>query len=329
VATGPLRLGRIPARGLDKHPIAVGRRAWTLSGRAQPGIPTMTLAELTPLVLIASVVAIVVSLGLSAEPGDLTYVLRRPGLLARSLLAMAVATPLLAVLLVRTFALPAPVALTLVALSLAPVPPILPRKQKKAGGAGAYALGLLVAAGLVSIVWVPIALELIERAFGVALGMPPLAVARLVAMTVLLPLAAGAIVARLAPRVAGPAALVLSRLGGLLLVLGLAVVLVAQWPAIASLLGDGSALAFALFVLVALAVGHALGGPDPADRTVLALATASRHPGVALAIAQINLPGERSLMAAVLLFLLVNAVASIPYVAWRRRAGAAAEVAAV
>jgi hypothetical protein len=32
-------------------------------------------------------------------------------------------------------------------------------------------------------------------------------------------------------------------------------------------------------------VGHALGGPDPDNRTVLALSTTSRHPAIALASA--------------------------------------------
>ena len=89
---------------------------------------------------------------------------------------------------------------------------------------------------------------------------------------------------------------------------------------------DGTVVAMGLFIVVGLLAGHLLGGPATDDRTVLAMATASRHPGVALAVAHLNFPDE-ALPAAVLLFLLANAVLSIPYVAWRKRAGAAGDLA--
>jgi BASS family bile acid:Na+ symporter len=56
------------------------------------------------------------------------------------------------------------------------------------------------------------------------------------------------------------------------------------------------------------------------------MATASRHPGVALAIAHLNFSGEKGVVAAVLLFLVANAVISFPYVVWRKRLGAAADI---
>jgi bile acid:Na+ symporter, BASS family len=50
---------------------------------------------------------------------------------------------------------------------------------------------------------------------------------------------------------------------------------------------------------------------------VLALATSSRHPGVALAIATANFPDEKLVLPAVLMFLLAGAILSIPYVKWQ------------
>ncbi|MBP6877245.1 MAG: hypothetical protein KBC34_04425 [Phenylobacterium sp.] len=285
----------------------------------------MSLAELIPLVLKASILIIVFSLGLNARPADLTYFLRHPGRLVRTLLAMLVAMPVIAVLLVRGFGLPHTIAVMLIALSLSPVPPVLPRKQAKAGGDASYAIGLLAAVGLASIVWIPLALEIVERVFSIPLGIPPARVATMVGITILLPLAAGVIVAQLAPGLAERFAPHLARLGGLLLAIAALAILVSQWRAVFGLL-PGGAPAFAIFVALGLLVGHLLGGPDPDDRTVLALATASRHPGVALAIVHINFPDEKAVIAAVLLFLLVNALLSIPYVAWRKRAGATADL---
>lgn len=51
---------------------------------------------------------------------------------------------------------------------------------------------------------------------------------------------------------------------------------------------------------------------------MLALATATRHPGIAIAIAHINFPNEQAVPAAVVIYLVVSAVLSVPYLAWRK-----------
>ena len=93
--------------------------------------------------------------------------------------------------------------------------------------------------------------------------------------------------------------------------------------AIRSLIGDGTLLAIATFTLLGLLMGHLLGGPDAEDRTVLALAAASRHPAVALAIASASFPEQKLVLPAVLLALLTGIVATVPYSAWRKRVHAA------
>jgi bile acid:Na+ symporter, BASS family len=143
-------------------------------------------------------------------------------------------------------------------------------------------------------------------------------------VTVLAPLAAGIAVHSVAPafadRIAGPVSLVAT----IMLVAAIVPVLFTQFPAIGSLIGNGTIVGLAVFVVGGLAVGHLLGGPDPEDRTVLALSTASRHPGVAVAIAQANFPEQKLALAAVLLYMLVSGVVLIPYMIWTRRRRAAA-----
>jgi BASS family bile acid:Na+ symporter len=68
-----------------------------------------------------------------------------------------------------------------------------------------------------------------------------------------------------------------------------------------------------------IAVGHWLGGPDDDDRSALALATATRHPGVALAVLHATMPADKTPAVVVILYLLVASLAAAPYVAWRRR----------
>jgi BASS family bile acid:Na+ symporter len=76
-------------------------------------------------------------------------------------------------------------------------------------------------------------------------------------------------------------------------------------------------VALAGMTAVALAIGHALGGPDPDDRTALAISCATRHVGIAM-LAASTVPGPRTI-AFVLAYLLASAAVSIPYLRWRGR----------
>jgi BASS family bile acid:Na+ symporter len=66
-----------------------------------------------------------------------------------------------------------------------------------------------------------------------------------------------------------------------------------------------------------LEVGHVLGGPDPDNRTTLAVACATRFPALALLVASLNFPNGKPLPI-VVSYLLVSAVTVIPYMRWRK-----------
>jgi bile acid:Na+ symporter, BASS family len=66
-------------------------------------------------------------------------------------------------------------------------------------------------------------------------------------------------------------------------------------------------------------VGDLLGGPGSDERAVLALATAMHHPGVALVSASGTVAGHKVVAPALLLYLLVGTIATVPYVMWRKR----------
>jgi BASS family bile acid:Na+ symporter len=144
-----------------------------------------------------------------------------------------------------------------------------------------------------------------------------------VLMSVIAPLAAGMIVGQIAPAVAGRIAGPVSHFAVVLLVAAVLPLLFSIWPLLASMVGNGTLVVLALFTIVGLGVGHWLGGPDADDRTVLALATAARHPAVALAIAGAGFPQEKGVLAVVFWHLVVGTVVAIPYVMWRKRRHAA------
>ena len=83
------------------------------------------------LVLQLSVLCTVFGFGLNTTTHDLSYLIRRPGLLARSLLSMFVVMPAVAVLLALVFDFPPTVERTLMILAISPVPPLLPKKEIK------------------------------------------------------------------------------------------------------------------------------------------------------------------------------------------------------
>src|SRR5262245_23499697 len=128
-----------------------------------PGELKMDFAEVIKLVLRVSVMMIVFSLGLKATMHDATYLFRQPKRLLLSIVAMLIIMPVFAAVLVRALNLPPAVEITMIVLAVSPVPPILPRKELAFGGTRSYALGLLVAAAVISIVFVPAAVELFGR----------------------------------------------------------------------------------------------------------------------------------------------------------------------
>jgi len=281
----------------------------------------MDLAALLPLVIKASIVLIVLGLGLNASWQDATHLFRNPGLLIRSVLAMNVIMPLVVAGLVVAFDLPIAVKIALVALAISPVPPILPKKELKAGGDAPYAIGLLVAIAALAIVTVPITFTAFARVFERTGAIGPLAVAKIMATSIFAPLAIGMALHHWAPVLAAKIARPVGILGTLLLVVSALPLAVAFWPDIRALIGNGTVLIIAAMGSIGLGIGHLLGGPRPDDRTVLALSTASRHPAVALAVAAsaTGTTGSRPELAAVLLYLIVAGLVSVPYVVWRKR----------
>jgi BASS family bile acid:Na+ symporter len=61
-----------------------------------------------------------------------------------------------------------------------------------------------------------------------------------------------------------------------------------------------------------------LGGPELDDRAALAMAAATRHPGIAMMIAHIN-DADKEVAAAILNFLMVSIIVAAPYQLWLKR----------
>src|SRR3954468_6123742 len=279
----------------------------------------MNLASLITLALKVSVMLVVFSLGLGVSATDVLYLRRRPGLLIRSLFSIDVAMPLVAGGIATIFHLRPPVEIALIALAIAPVPPLLPRKGLKAGGHAPYIFSLLVAAAVFAIVFIPAAVLLIGKTSGLNVRQSAASIAELVFLTVLLPLGAGILMRFFAPALGERALKPVSLAGSGLLLLSLIPTLFTQAAAMIAVIGNGTLAAIIGFIMAGLFIGHVIGGPEPGNRTILALFTAARHPGIAVAIATANFPQEKLVLPTVLLYLLVNAILSSAYLSWRRK----------
>lgn len=266
------------------------------------------------LVLKISIGTLILAIGLTAKAEDITYLWRRPVLLLKSIIAMYLIMPLVAVLMARTLDLPHRTELALVILAICAGAPLLPKKLIKFGNDPAYVFSLIVTTSLLAILTVPASLYLLTGiiSFDTA-GVTPSQVARLILKSFLLPLGLGMLFRLAVPSLA-------ERVGDPLLKIGSAVMALSALAALAIgfrmvfEVGLPSLIGFAAFTLAAIVAGHLLGGPNPSNRTSLAIACASRHIGLGLLIAA-NASGNHALPL-VVAYLLASAAVSIGYVRW-------------
>ena len=274
----------------------------------------MTPAQLVGLLIKGSIFLTVFSLGLEASARDFTGLVRKPQQLVRAIAPIYLVMPLVAGLLIALFSHVHPaVKIALFALSVSPIPPLLPKKQLKAGATESYVIGLLVAMSFLAIVLVPLLIEIFGIAFQRSVEISPAIVAKIVMTVILLPLFLGLGVHYALPGFAERAAKLLSLVATVFLAIGVIIILVKSAPDIFSLIGNGTVLVALIFIVSGLVVGHLFGGPDPDDRAALAVSTVSRHPGMALAIAGVNFPDQKLSFAAIALYLLLNAIITTIY----------------
>lgn len=268
------------------------------------------------LAITASIFITVLGFALRATLDDALYLFKHPVLLLRAVVAMKVVMPVFVGLVVAIFPLNHVIEIALVAISVSPVPPVLPKKAFKAGGRRSYTIGLLTAISLLSIIIVPLGITIFAKVFNRPSGYDLVSVTSTILTGVLIPLALGIIIRHFAPAFAERVADTLTKIGTIVLILAFLPFLVVSLPTIWTLIGDGTLLPITAFVIVGITVGHLLGGPDPDDRTVLAISTATRHPGIAIAIATTYSPEPTLAATAVILYLIVSGIVAGPYQYW-------------
>jgi bile acid:Na+ symporter, BASS family len=295
-------------------PYQPARLLWRLAGTAAMD----AIKLIVPILLSLSLAGLVVSVGLQASHRDLLYVVRRPRLLVKAVVAVDLIPPAAAILLALALPIDPMVKAGIVLMAISPVPPLVPSQELNVGGRREYAFGVYGILALLTVVTVPAALAVATWAFGRHDGVALSTIAKVVLTGVLLPLALGSAVRRMAPALAARLAPWVYRLSMVLVVAAFLPIIASLWPAMIELVGNGTLLVMSAVVAISLAGGHLLGGPDHRDRANLAIASSIRHPGIAMMLASANFTDHR-VSAAVLLFLLVGLLIGIPYKLWVKR----------
>jgi BASS family bile acid:Na+ symporter len=278
----------------------------------------MTPVHVIVLLVVLSVGALVASVGMQSTLSELLSLFRQPVRLLKAVVAVNVVVPLAAAVLLALFPLTRDVRIAIMVMAVSPAPPLIARRQMTVVADKEYCLGLYAALALLSIVIVPLTVAIASRASGVEVELGPFAVAKKVIVLLIIPLLLGVGFRHVAPAAAERLSPILGKVAMALLVIGAVPLLGVLWPQILSLIGNGTVLAMALVVAIALAAGHLLGGPDLNDRGALALVACARHPGLALTIAKAA-DADRRVGAAILLFLVVGIIVSMPYQLWVKR----------
>jgi BASS family bile acid:Na+ symporter len=279
-------------------------------------------AQLVKLAFQVSIMLTVFGFGLNATVEDVLYVVRRPRMLVISLVSMFIVMPFMALALALVFDPPQAALVALVALALSPVPPTLLGKEREASGRPSYGLGLTATVSILAIVLVPALVAFLGQLLDKPFQIGATAVAGQVLLSVVLPLTAGMLVRAFQPRAADRVEKPVAVVANVLLLAAALLLLLAVFPKLREVITFGTVAAFAAFTVLGLAFGHIMAGPEPGDSRVLALASALRHPGIALAIAGANFP-SLDFGAVIILYLLIGAVVCMPYMKRMQKRSAA------
>lgn len=273
----------------------------------------MALISILKLVLLASIIATVFSLALRARATDVLYLFRHPELGVRAFIAMFVIVPAAAIGIVAAFEVHPAVEIAVVALALSPIAPILPKRQLRVGAPRSYITGLLCAATIVSLLVVPLGLMLVGKLLGINVSLSPLRIIPILAMGIAAPLTAGLVVQKLLGQaLAWRVSAVVAKVANVVLIVCVLVLLYVFAPAMWTLIGNGTLLALTAMIVAGLVAGYLLAGGGVEERVGLALASAARHPGLAITIATATFPDEKLAPAAILLSTIIGAITSVP-----------------
>ncbi len=258
------------------------------------------LNTLEKVLLVAFLVASMLSLGLQTTPHDLRTKAMGSGRLLRALLANFVLVPLLGLLMARWLIADAATRTAFLLLACTPGGISMLQFTTKAKGESAYAGVAAILLSLPAVVVSPLLLAAVLPA-EVEVALPFARAIGFLLLLLVLPLLIGLFAGAKCPF----AAPVLAKGVGLLSLLSfvaMVVILMAPRKEAMGQIGGQNVVWLLVFIGLAMVVGWLLGGPGRGSRQVLASATSMRNVALALAIAVHTFPESTAVLPPLIAF---------------------------
>jgi len=274
-----------------------------------------------PVPLLNFFVALVMfSIGLRVSGGELLNIMRDRALFTRTLLANCLLIPAIGFLLVHAFPLAPEARIGIMLLAAIPGTPIALQFTRQAKTRLAFAAAMTFVLSVVSIIMIPLAIEVIPET-AQRNERPVLLLVTNIALYIALPLCAGVWAARRAPKVAPRLELPLGLLATVVFLFLMWETRSVRAQAFAAIRGGGAILAMLLLLLLSMLIGWLIGGPDPESRRVLATSTSMRSVIVVLYVARYCFPGTNVYMVPIVYLSLMvptNLVFHLAFAGWQR-----------
>ena len=284
------------------------------------------------LLVTATIVTLMFSLGLGLKDYPFVLLRDRPGFVWRVVLGTCLLVPLagLALVLLPLYTQLSRPAWTAMALMLAcPSAPLILFRVRSSGGTAELAVRLQIAAALLATVSIPL-MAIVFKASARLHGwdvtgweVRPIGVAVQVLKVQVLPVLAGVLLAQWRPGLAQRCSTVLAKLATLMLGLVLIALLALSARQLLPFLQQNlvGLAAMAGLSVLALAIGYGLAGRDPLERRTVALVSGMRNTGLAAELALTYAPAKvlPELIPGVLSYVLITVIVSTLFLGWQKR----------
>ena len=249
----------------------------------------MNLASLVKFLTVAGLVAIMLSMGLTVEFGEVAASVRKPRLMVLGVVANFLLVPAVTIGLLYLFGANPMVAVGFLILAVCPGAPVGPPFAAVARGDVPSAIGQMVVLAILSAVLSPALLSMLLAHVLPAsdLQIDYLAIVRTLLVAQILPLAIGMASHHWVPKLAEWTAKPLRVLANLLLLGAVLLLLVKEYQTL-ELIRLRGWFGMLLLLAASLAIGWLCGGPGLATRKSLAVTTGARNAAVGLVIVSKN-----------------------------------------
>jgi BASS family bile acid:Na+ symporter len=270
----------------------------------------MMLPKILALIMIVSTM---LGAGLQIDRQRLVETLRQYGLLGKALLANFVLVPLVAIVLVKLIHVDTGFAIGIVLMSMAPGVPFLANSAGRAGGGSlSFALTIAFCFAALSVITIPITIELVPPPTDAA-HVPILKFLTTLVGFQLVPLVVGALIG---PKLAPTLIEKIVKISHLLFIAAALVFVVLMFPQLAQsvskVYGYGHLLIIVCVGIFSVGIGWLLGGPKREYRRTLSIATLMRNIGLCTLIGTDPVFANTLVLPTIFTYFIITFVISLP-----------------